>query len=62
MLALHASNVLLATIVETLILENMLLICVLRRYYGVHRAFCFMENPANLKWWFTISIYYYHIH
>ena len=53
MLALHVSNGVLAIIAEAFIVASMLPKCVAGRYYGVHKAFCFMEAHVNLRWWVT---------
>ena len=62
MLALHARNVMPVIIAETVTMASMLLICVAGRYYGVHKAFCFMKTHASFRWWVTKSLYYHHIH
>ena len=45
MLALHASDVMLAIIATGFIMASMLLTCVAGRYYGIHRNFCVYRDP-----------------
>ena len=49
MLALHASNGMLAIIAEAFIVASMLLICVTGRYYGVHKDFVFNGDPFQFE-------------